>query len=600
MPRDFGNEDYVKMSRADVLKQEQALRTTMKKAMSLPIVTVKGTNEQKPLFKTVTAADVATLEKAKADHQANPTVEVPAELMKFDGKKAGDALPLEYGSELAKASLTTAGGLVTYDLRDPSLHLIPWLSPIRDMLPRVDKSAKAGTVAHWKSIFATSIVQTSYQADPWINEGARAPLFTFSATDETATYVSLGIDGSVTYEAVSAAVGLEDANATARFFALESLMTREEDAIIGGNFSLKLGQMNTATTSAVANVFSVLANATYYVFAVALTYGGYRNSSVAGGVATQKAITTPDNKVMGVNGGSSNLSAVSNGTAITSGTNQLHATANPVDGALAYAWYVGTANTAASCYLQAITTVNTFDLSTALVTSTQLASAITQDLSVNDGTTGGLTGAVKAFDGFITQCLNAAGTFTAASGLYANTNAYAINLLGATLTSSGAGSIVEIDNMLQYMWNTFRVSVTTIWVNAQELRNITKKVLNGSSAPLVRYEIGGESGEEYELTASGTIKNYFNPYLPGGGRRIPLMVHPTLPPGTILAYSESLPAYFKTNSTPTVAEMLCRRDYYSRDWADVTREYEFGVYVEEVLAVYAPFCLGLIMGIGNG
>jgi hypothetical protein len=600
MPRDFGNDEYIKMSRADVLKQEQALRNTMVKAMNMPVVTDKKTGTEKELFKRVTADQIEALAKAKADTAANPSLEVPAELLKFDGKRVGDVIPLEYGSDLAKASLSTAGGLVTYDLRDPSLHLIPWLSPIRDMLPRVDKSAKAGTVAHWKSIFATSIVQTSYQADPWINEGARAPLFTFSATDETATYVSLGIDGSVTYEAVSAAVGLEDANATARFFALESLMTREEDAIIGGNTSLKLGQMNTPTASAVANAASTLGSATYYVACVALTYGGYRNSAVASGVATQKAITTPDNKVMGVNGGSSNVSAISNGQAVVSGTNNLHATANPVDGALAYAWYVGTANALGSLYLQAITTVNSMDLSTALVTSTQLASSITQDLSVNDGTTGGLQGAVKAFDGFITQCLNAAGTFTAASGLYANTNAYAINLLGAFLTSSGAGSIVEIDNMLQYMWNTFRVSVTTIWVNAQELRNITKKVLNGSSAPLVRYEISAENGDEYELTASGTIKNYFNPYLPGGGRRIPIMVHPTLPPGTILAYSESLPAYFKTNSTPTVAEMLCRRDYYSRDWADVTREFEFGVYVEEVLAIYAPFCLGMILGIGNG
>ena len=594
MPRDFTDRE----TRLEKMKQESELRGTMKKAFQMPLITDKK-GVTKELFKRVSQADLDQISAAAA---ANTIASLSDDLQKMhsNGLKVGDAIPLPYGSEeFMKASLTTSGGLVTYDLRDPSLHLVPWLSPIRDMLPRVDKSAKAGITAHWKSIFATSIVQTAYQADPWINEGARAPLFTFSASDESANYVSIGIDGSVTYEAVSAAVGLEDANATARFFALESLMTREEDAILGGNISLKLGTVGTVTVAAVTDTGSTLSSATYYAQCVALTYAGYRNSTVTGGAATQKAITTPDGKVMGVNGGSSNISALSSGEAITSGNNHLLLTVAPINGAFAYAWYIGTTNTAGTGTLQAITTIPALAVTAPLSVGNQLASVITQDLSVNDGTTGGLQGAVKAYDGFLVQCLNAAGTFTAGTGLYANTNAYAINLLGATLTSSGAGGVVEIDNMLQYMWNTFRVSVTLILVNAQELRNITKAVLNASSAPLVRYELSGD-GENYDLTASGTVSNYFNPYLPGGGRRIPIMVHPTLPPGTIFAYSESLPAYFKTNSTPTVAEMLCRRDYYSRDWADVTREYQFGVYCEQVLAVYAPFCLGIITGIKNG
>ncbi len=589
MPRDFGNngDDLYKMSRADILKQSQALKDTMLKAMSIPY----DATGKRCLAKTVTQADIDALAAAKQAGTAS------AEMLKMDGLKVGEHIPESW--ELRKASLTTAGGLVTYDLRDPSLHLVPWLSPIRDMLPRVDKSAKAGTTAHWKSIFATSIVQTSYQADPWINEGARAPLFTFSASDESAAYISMGIDGSVTYEAVSAAVGLEDANATARFFALESLMTREEDAIIGGNESLKLGTVGTVTVSATANTASSLPTTTYYVQCVALSYAGYRNSSVTGGVATQKSITTPDGKVMGVNGGSSMISNLSSGQATTVSTTQLTATVAAINGAFAYAWYVGTTNSAGTGKLQAITTTNVLNLAVPLLTTTQLASVITLDLSVNDGTTGGLTGAVTAYDGFLVQALNAAGAFTAGTGTYANTNAYAINLLNATLTASGVGGVVEIDTMLQYMWNTFRVSVTVLWVNAQELKSITAKVLSTASAPLVRYEVSSD-GEHYDLTASGTVSNYFNPYLPGGGRRIPIMVHPTLPPGTILAYSETLPPYFKTNSTPTVAEMLCRRDYYSRDWADVTREYQFGVYCESVLAVYAPFCLGVITGIKAG
>jgi hypothetical protein len=36
------------------------------------------------------------------------------------------------------------------------------------------------------------------------------------------------------------------------------------------------------------------------------------------------------------------------------------------------------------------------------------------------------------------------------------------------------------------------------------------------------------------------------------------------------------------------------------DWPLKTRAYEFGVYAEEVLAVYAPFAMGVISNIANG
>ena len=49
---------------------------------------------------------------------------------------------------LSKASISTGSNLTPYDLRAPSLHLVPWLSPIRESLPRV-KRPSPGTVAHW-------------------------------------------------------------------------------------------------------------------------------------------------------------------------------------------------------------------------------------------------------------------------------------------------------------------------------------------------------------------------------------------------------------------------------------------------------------------
>jgi hypothetical protein len=51
---------------------------------------------------------------------------------------------------------------------------------------------------------------------------------------------------------------------------------------------------------------------------------------------------------------------------------------------------------------------------------------------------------------------------------------------GTPLTSSGRGSVTEIDQMLQTMWDTYQVSPSVLYVNSQELKNITNKVLSSA------------------------------------------------------------------------------------------------------------------------
>jgi len=513
--------------------------------------------------------------------------------------EAGDRTP----ETLAKATVSTGSNITPYDLRAPSLHLVPWLSPIRESLPRI-KRPSPGTLAHWKAIIAASSSYTRGNAPacPWINEGQRAPLISLTALNASATYASLGRDGNVTYEAESASEGFEDALASAHFFALETLMVLEEDALIGGNYSLKLGTANTPTGT---NTGSGSLTGTYYCSVIGLTYEGYRNYVMANGVdattgnptipvsatagITQQTVqTTLDAKTMTTNWGVGQASAVSSANSPSSAASATF-TVTAKSGEIAWAWYIGTSSSAGAQYLQAITTVPSYTFTAAPATNTQLQSNLTVgDFSVNDGSTGGGTNQVTAFDGLLTQAFN--------NTSLSPQNAYVKKLAGATLTTGGKGNVVEIDNMLVSMWNNYKVTVDVIYVNAQELTNITTRVLNGSSAPLLRV-LGDSDG--FDVTGYGVVSYYHNPYIPGG-RKIPIMVHPTLPPGTILGYAKTLPPYFKTNATPNVAEVLTRRDYYSKEWADVTREYQFGCYSEEVLAVYAPFCLGVITGIGNG
>ena len=170
---------------------------------------------------------------------------------------------------------------------------------------------------------------------------------------------------------------------------------------------------------------------------------------------------------------------------------------------------------------------------------------------------------------------------------------------GTPLTSSGRGSVTEIDDMFQQMWNLYQVSSTVLYVNVQELRNITAKVLSNASGPLLKYEVATD-GNPYDLAAAGAVSFYFNPFTLNGGLKIPVRIHPRVPPGTIIGYAENLPIQYQSNEVPNVAEVKTRQDYYQIDWPVVTRQRQVGVYAEEVLAIYAPFAMGVITNIANG
>jgi len=470
-------------------------------------------------------------------------------------------------------TISTATGLVAYDLQAPAKNLYPAATPLRNRVPRV--SGAGGTATNWRQVSA--LIGSGYDAIGWVAEGQRAGQMSYTTASKSAAYVTLGEEDAVTFEAINAAVGFEDIQATMAMRLLQKTMLKEEMAILAGNTSLALGTPS-APSLAAAGTGATLPAATYSVIVVALTLEGYRNSSLANGVATSKTITGADGKTFAINGGSSNKS--SNETQGVTLGQTLAATVTPVRGAVAYAWFVGLAG---SEQLQAITTINSAAFSAPLLTGQQAASAITGDCSTNS----------LGFDGLLTTALNSA------NNAYVQSLATGAAGAGTALTASGRGSVDEIDNMMQSMWDSYQVSPTVLFVNSQELKNITEKVLSSGTGPLLQYRQDPDGGG-YQLDAGGMISTYYNPFLLDGGMRIPVKIHPFVPPGTILAYAETLPAQYQSSEVPNVAEVKCRQDYYAIDWPPVTRQRQKGVYVEEVLAVYAPFAMGVINNIANG
>ena len=473
---------------------------------------------------------------------------------------------------LAK-NVTISTGLTAYDLQAPAKNLYPTVTPLRNSLPRVAR-INPGDAARWRTI--TSLVGSGFDAMGWVPEGQRTASMSYAANFVSAPYLTLGEEDTVTFEAEAAAQGFEDINATATLRLLQKTMRKEEMALLGGNASIALGTPSTPSLSA-SGSGATLPAGTYSVIAVALSFEGYRNASLAAGVATIKTITGNDGNTYTLNGGSSMKS--SNATQAVTLGQSLSATVPVVNGAVAYAWYVGAIGAET---LQNITTINSATFSAPLATGQQAATVITADNSRN---------ATLAFDGLLTV------GFNPANNAYVQTLATGTAGMGSFLTASGRGSIVEIDNMLMQMWNAYRLSPTVIYVNAQEQKNITAKCLTNSSGPLLRYPVDASQDKPYEFAASGVVRWYYNPLT---GIEIPVNVHPDLPPGTLLAFCERLPVWYQSNETPNVAEVLTRRDYYRVDWPLRTRRREYGVYAEETLAVYAPFGVGVITNIGNG
>ncbi len=485
------------------------------------------------------------------------------------------ALAADMGVPLNKANtVSTATGLVSYDLQAPAKNLYPVLTPIRNSLPRVP--GRGDTATRWKVIRA--IQGSGLDSIGFVPEGQRAGRMSYSAVNALASYATMGEEESVTFEAESAGREFEDVRATAAIRLLQKMMLKEEDALLGSNMSIALGTPGTPTVSS-ASTGGTIGAATYNVIVVALAYTAYRIATVsASGVPTSTTVNGADGQTFTLNSGASNKSAAASSGAITGTTNTISATVAPVTGAMAYAWYVGTAGNET---LQAITTINSVAL-TSLSTGNQNASAITADTSQN----------ALGFDGLLSWALNPA------NGAYVNTFGTGTAGTGSFMTASSRGSINEIDTAFRRMWDLYRVSPTVIYCNAQEYQNMLSKILNSSSGPLLRYSRDGAS--PYAIFAGGSIEAYFNPFGANGGYKVPILIHPTIPPGTILFWTQDLPMQYQNNEVPQVAEVHLHRDYYEIDWPLKTRAYEMGVYAEEVLAVYAPFAMGVLTNIGNG
>lgn len=468
---------------------------------------------------------------------------------------------------LRKAGWLESTGLVNYDLQRPALSLVPVLTPLRNRIPRT--TGRGGTATNWKAVTA---INTQNLA-PGVSEGNRGGALTTTVTSYTASYAGLGFEDFVSFEADMAAQEFDDAKARAVRGLLWSLMLGEEFTDLQGNNSMPLGVTPTPTaTIAAGGTFP--ATAGLLVFCCALTPDGYARASVSGGLPGQITRTNQDGSTDTFGGGNAQISAASGAVSTTSGNQTINASIPAaVKGAAGYAWFIGTSQATAA--LAAITTTTSVSIS-ASAAGTQMANAaaVAADYSTN----------ALVYDGIITQALKSTGYF--------------VDQANGTLTSDGAGGIKEIDAVLKGLWDTRRLGPTMIVVSAQELLNIARKVLGNNGAPLVRFNIDANNREVLSAAAGSTVGFYLNKFGSGTPTLIPILLHPNLTPGTILFYADTIP--YPLSGVQNVIQKKLRRDYYQIEWPLKSRKYEYGVYFDGLLQIYAPFAFGVMQNIANG
>lgn len=468
-------------------------------------------------------------------------------------------------------------GLQAYDLEAPAKKFYPILTPLRNMIPRVTNGY--GTQASWKVIDGINI--NNQRAG--VSEGRRGGVIQHSTKDYHSSYRGYGLENNVTFEADYAAKNFEDVKALAVQQTLEATMIEEERMILGGNTSVAMGQTPTPTLSA-ANDGGTLSETTWSVICVALGLQAYLDvaganngninqqfdaySKVPGEIVRHNA----DGTVERFGGGSARKSSSATVTTPAGDHAQITATVTPVNGAVGYAWYLGTPGQER---LVAISTLNSVLLNHSPSGIEQLASELTDQ----DNSTSGLD-----FDGLLTQA------FKPESKAYVKVMPTGTAGIGSTLTSDGAGGITEFDEAIEHQYRKYRLTPDAIYVSTQELSDVTKLIIKNGGAPLLHLNV--DATNPSSIQAGTTVGSYQSKIT---GKRIPITVHPNLAAGTIFMFTKALP--YPVANVGNIVQMKMRRDYHQIEWPLRTRAYEYGVYADGVLQHYAPFSMAIITNI---
>ena len=491
---------------------------------------------------------------------------------------------------LAKAdTIQQATNLLWYDLKP----VVQMLYPYRELIPRISRlprvSADGGNAFHWKRIVGINV----NGASSGVSEGNRGARIAIAEQDLTAAFKTLGFESSVTFEARLGARNLQpEALGISVQSALRSLMIDEEKILINGNATLALGQTPTPTLVAgtVSGLTGTFSGGTVYVICVALTgmgylaYSPYNSTTGFGGVVGQVTKVNADGSTDTYGGGSAQPSAEA--SVSTSSTQVVTATSTVLPGAFAYAWFVGSSS--GGEYLAGITPSNQAIFTKYPANTNQPIGNLKVGSTYADNSVDGLVpdGVLAQIFGQVTgpspgqlmstnPLLPSGVSFTSGGSVV-----YTMSAGNTGLTLSGS-NFNEIDAVLRAAYDQYKIGFDRILISATDVLNTFGAMLGQASTAngfRLMFDADAETGR---IVAGRRVTSYLNKFF---NNTLDVEVHPYVPPGTIIFWSDRSP--YELSGVANLLEAKVRQDYYQIQWPWRSRRYEYGVYVDEVFPIY--------------
>lgn len=495
------------------------------------------------------------------------------------------------GRVLSKAdTFNNATNLLWYDLSP----IVQMLYPFRQLIPLVSKLPRrpgnGGNALHWKRISGINI----NAIEAGVSEGNRGGLIAIQLEDQTAAYKALGFESSVSFEARLGGKNMTpEALGAAVQSTLRSVMIAEEKALLLANATNALGTVGTVTLARVGSGSGLGGSGTMYVKCFALTGQGWLASSVANGIRGAVTRTNADSSTDTFGGGSSAGSAEASLSISTA--DSITASVVPITGAAGYAWFIAT--TTGLTTLAAITTCAHYSITSTTAAGTQLASSLSGDNSRNALLPDGLIAQIfgQIFGTAPSRATSSTNSTLPSTVTITNSGALLMTMANTTaagaLTFSGV-NCTQFDIFLKAAWEQYKLGYSRILVNVQQMADISLGLLNnvgGDSLFRISYQ-PDQSGKG--ILAGVRITSYLNKY---AGNTLDIEVHPYVPPGTVIFWSDSVP--YDLPGVANIMEAVVRQDYYEIQWPLRRRAYEYGVYVDEVFACNFPPAFGAITNI---
>src|SRR5579859_4714044 len=473
-------------------------------------------------------------------------------------------------------AITTATGLVGYELEAPAKVIVPVITPLVNMLPR--RKGSGIDIVHWKAI-------TNFDtARNWgtLADGGTPASVSYSVSQMQNTIQTISLMNQVSFQAQWRGRSLEaDVRARRTAELLYQLKITEERWLLGASALLMTPPAPMVTT---ATTGGTVAAGTYWVQVTATNAQGQTLGSAGSKVVTTGATSTISITIFTVpNATQYNVYVGAGATLPAAAAMWLQAGQSGAN--------APQPNIGASVTLQdGVTVMPSGEVQPAYLTVPAItappATAGTALSTVAANTAKTFvdgSGNVLMWDGIIAQALNNQGTGNGAT-------------LGAQVAQPAAANgqlaLTDIDNLLAGMYLQAAGDPDYIVMNPLDNVRLTNLVVNAGQLRYVVQAQGGGSPDQGDLTAQYRVTRYLNK---STGKEMPIILDRYCPQGTMVFLPLSVP--FPVPEIGAAIEVETNQEYWGVDFAITDSNFKFADYVDETVKVYFLGGLGVLRGI---